>query len=222
MSRCFPEYRYTIQTHLENMHKEQQLCDYLYICHAVGTVKKIAGEQDDVPREIYKVSRVVRVTLEMPAGFMHVHMHAPYTVSLLRMFVEMEAPLGGAKREHFTLEVLPQLLQKGERLAVQEPARDPQMSVDERLYRAKVHRWRETRQSPDHLIISLHAYYICLAFESITKMDQWHSAMERVLGTYACSGVCIAVVGCKSCTLLETRKLLHIFPMQIVARYCFT
>ena len=129
---------------------EQQLCDYLYICHAVGAVKKIAGEQD-VPREVYKVSRVVRVTLEMPAGFMYVHMHAPHTVSLLRMFVEMEAPLGGAKREHFTLEVLPQLLQKGDRLAVQEPARDPQMSVDERLYRAKVHRWRETRQSPGHL-----------------------------------------------------------------------
>ena len=60
---------------------EQQLCDYLYICHAVGTVKKIAGEQD-VPREIYKVSRVVRVTLEMPASFMRVHMHRVLTSHL--------------------------------------------------------------------------------------------------------------------------------------------
>ena len=178
MSRCFPEYRYTIQTHLENMHKEQQLCDYLYICHAVGAVKKIAGEQDDVPREIYKVSRVVRVTLEMPAGFMHVHMHAPYTVSLLRMFVEMEAPLGGAKREHFTLEVLPLLLQKGERLAVQEPARDPQMSAVKRLYRAKVHRWRETRQSPDHLSP-------CLLYLPGFRVHYEYGQMAQSLGTCA-------------------------------------
>eukprot|EP00731_Ephydatia_muelleri_P026913 Em0018g1013a len=36
----------------------------------------------------------------------------------------------------------------------------------------------------NHLIISLHAYAICLAFESITKMDQWHRALERVLECY--------------------------------------
>ena len=80
LSGIYPHWRST-PGYIYAMHMEQQLCDYLYICHAVGAVKKIAGEQD-APREIYKVSRIARVTLEMSTGFMHVHMHAPYTVSL--------------------------------------------------------------------------------------------------------------------------------------------
>ena len=43
---------------------EQQLCDYLYICHVASKVKEISGEQD-APRDIYKVSRYLLVTLEM-------------------------------------------------------------------------------------------------------------------------------------------------------------
>ena len=94
------------------------------------------------------------------------------------MFVEMEAPLGGAKREHFTLEVLPQLLQKGERLAVEEPARDPQMSAVKRLYRAKVHRWRETRQSPGHLSP-------CLLYLPGFRVHYEYGQMAQSLGTCA-------------------------------------
>ena len=91
----------------------------------------------------------------------------------------MEASLGSAKLEHFTLEVLPRLLQKGERLAVQEPERDHQMSVDQ-IYCAKAHRSRGTGQPPGHL--SPYLYAIRLGFQSVTKMDQWHRALEHLLG----------------------------------------
>ena len=36
----------------------------------------------------------------------------------------------------------------------------------------------------NHLVISLGTYAICLAFESITNMNQWYGALERLLGTY--------------------------------------
>ena len=39
-------------------------------------------------------------------------------------------------------------------------------------------------ENPNHVIISLSSYAICLSFESSSKMDQWYGALERLLGTY--------------------------------------
>eukprot|EP00731_Ephydatia_muelleri_P026911 Em0018g1011a len=132
------------QTHLENIHMEQQLCDYLYICHAVGTVKKIAGEQD-VPREIYKKWKRRWVVLSGNIS-------------------PSKCCLNYCKKESDWLSKNQREIPKC------------QLSRD-----FTVQKFTGGGKHDNHLVISLHAYYICLAFESITNMDKWHRALERVL-----------------------------------------
>ena len=88
----------------------EHLCDHLYVRHSLDSVKKI--RQEDGPEKVYKVSSF--------------NIQPAVKLAIL----EMEAPLGGAQWKHFTLKVFPKLLQKGERLAVQEPERNQQMPTD--------------------------------------------------------------------------------------------
>ena len=77
-----------------------QLCDHLYISHSVDSKTRAKN----LPKKIYKVNgKIAKSSNFMPVSLCSVS--------------EMEVSLGGVKREHFTLEVLPRLLQKGERLA---------------------------------------------------------------------------------------------------------
>eukprot|EP00731_Ephydatia_muelleri_P026908 Em0018g1008a len=128
------------------MHMEQQLCDYLYICHAVGAVKKIAGEQD-APREIYKKWKRRWVVLSGNTS-------------------PSKCCLNYCKKESDWL------------------SKNHSEITRCQLTNFSVQKVTGRGEHDNHLVITLHAYAICLAFESITKVDQWHRALEHVLEFY--------------------------------------
>ena len=91
-----------------------QLCGYLYVRHSLGSAERLRKE--GLSAEIYKVS--------MPPFYCNIIiMIIKQTLAAYYMpncsISEMEASLGGAERKHFAFKVFLDLLQKGDRLAVQ-------------------------------------------------------------------------------------------------------
>ena len=152
-----------------------QLCDYLYVRHSSGSAERLRKE--GLSAEIYKVS--------VP----------PFYCNIFTMIIKTNL-------SSLLLTRLTVIFQKWKRRWVVLSA-NISPSKCSLIYCKKETDWLSNKQSEiskcqltgfsvqnatgrgkhdNHLIISLHAYDICLSFESVTKMEQWYKALERMLG----------------------------------------
>ena len=152
-----------------------QLCDYLYVRHSLGSAERLRKE--GLSAEIYKVS--------MP----------PFYCNIFIMIIKQTLA-------RLLLTRLTALFQKWKRRWVVLSA-NISPSKCSLNYCKKETDWLSNKQSEiskcqltgfsvqkatgrgkhdNHLIISLHAYDIYLSFESVTKMEQWYKALERMHG----------------------------------------
>ena len=157
---------------------QEDLCEHLYVRHVIDS-KKTGREHR--PEKPYKVSRLKQRSVQL---WFHTIASLPFEmlfwlqkwkrrwVVLSGNISPTQCCLNYCKKESDWL------------------SKNHSEIIRCQLTNFSVQKFTGRGEHDNHLIISLHAYAICLAFESITKMDQWHRALERVLGMRWYAVVC--------------------------------